>query len=204
MGRKIASVIFLLRGSHLSVSQPFKIKSVTEMCRFFEKFPVYTFDYQEKMQEKFDLLCAVEDKTYFQRKRSYSCITIEYIVCYIKNHFHPRPTSSSKGSSNVQLIPKNVFLIRGYSTPEMQLLRTIGIARGYEKYKIQRKIFEIVYSKIFFSSLKEYHKANTYLSLQHYRHYLLYVYLQTVMTKINGKRCAPLSSAFVNEKDISN
>ena len=92
---------------------------------------------------------------------------------------------------------------RGYSTPEMQLLRTVGVLRGYDKYKISRKVFEIVYSRIVFSSLKEYHKANTYLALTHYRQYLLSVYFQTVMTKINGYRCTPLSSAFKNPDDIS-
>lgn len=84
----------------------------------------------------------------------------------------------------------------------MQLLRTVGIARGYDKYKYQRKIFEVVYSRIFFDSLKRYHKANTYLALDHYRHYLLYVYFQNVMTKINGYRRVPFSSAFEDPTDI--
>lgn len=92
--------------------------------------------------------------------------------------------------------------MRGYSTPEMQLLRTIGVVRGYEKYKFQRKVFEILYSKIFFASLKEYHKANTYLSLDHYRQYLLSVYFQTVLTRIHGSYCRPFSSAFEDKLDI--
>lgn len=103
-------------------------------------------------------------------------------------------------------IRKSVFIRmakRGYSTPEMQLIRTIGIERGYDKYKISRKAFEVIYGKIFFASFKEYHRANTYLELDHYRHYLLYTYVQTVMTKIKGVRCSPLSSAFINS-DIRN
>lgn len=201
---KAGSIISLFIGIHLSISQPFKIKTITEMCTIFEKIPVYSFEYQEKMQEKFDLLCALEDKTYFQRKKSYSCITFEYINCFVKNHWTPPQKISLKVLSNIRYLPKFRLLNRGYSTPEMQLIRTIGIVRGYEKHRIQRKIFEIIYSKVFFSSLKEYHEANTYLTLPHYRHYLLYIYFQTVMTKINEKKCTPLASAFQNDNDVSN
>ena len=77
----------------------------------------------------------------------------------------------------------------------MQLLRTIGVVRGYERHKMQRKVFEVIYSKIIFSSLKEYHQANTYLAMDHYRHYLLDVYFKTVMTKINDIKCTFLASA---------
>lgn len=206
---KGVSILPLFRGAHLAISQPFKIKSITDMCQVFETHPPYKFEYREEMQEKFDLLCAFEDKTYFQRKDSYSCISFEYIRFFLKNHGFPKFNFFKKALSNIST-PQKLYRVgarlfkRGYSTPEMQLLRTIGILRGYDKYKIRRKIFEILYSKIVFSSLKEYHKANTYLALDHYRHYLLYVYFQTVMTKINGRKCTPLSSAFNNQSDISN
>ena len=206
---KGVSILPLFWGAHLAISQPFKIKSITDMCQVFETHPPYKFEYREEMQEKFDLLCAFEDKTYFQRKDSYSCISFEYIWVFLKNHGFPKLSFFKKAVSNIST-PQKLYRVgtrlfkRGYSTPEMQLLRTIGILRGYDKYKIQRKIFEILYSKILFSSLKEYHKANTYLVLDHYRHYLLYVYFQTVMTKINGRKCTPLSSAFINQSDISN
>lgn len=94
------------------------------------------------------------------------------------------------------------LLRRGHSTPEMQLLRSVGVARGYDKYKFQRKVFEVLYSKLFFASLKEYHRANTHEMLPHYRQYLIYVYFQTVLTKINGIKCRPLSSAFVDRNDV--
>ena len=206
---KCASIIPLFRGMHLVISQPFKVKNITDMCQVFESYPPYQFEYRPKMQEKFELLCAFEDKTYFLRKNSYSCISFEYIKHFLKIHGFPKFSFFKKALSNVSTPNKLLYFgsrlfKRGYSTPEMQLLRTIGILRGYDKYKIQRKIFEILYSKIIFSSLKEYHKANTYIAMNHYRHYLLYVYFQTVMTKINGRKCTPLSSAFKNQSDVSN
>lgn len=203
------SIIPLFRGVHLTISQPFKIKSVTDICKVFDAYPPYQFVYKEKMQDRFDLLCAFEDKTYFQRKNSYSCISFEYLKCFLRNHGFPNRSffmevlGTISTPQKLRRIGGGIFK-RGYSTPEMQLLRTIGILRGYDKYKIQRKIFEVLYSKVLFSSLKKYHRANTYLSLEHYRHYLLYVYFQTVMTKINGRKCSPLSSAFSNPSDISN
>lgn len=203
------SALFLLRGAHLTISQPFKIKSITDMCRVFDEYPPYKFKYREEMQEKFELLCVFEDKTYFQRKDSFSCISFEYVKCFLKNHGFPKVVFFKKILSDV-FVPQKIYYIRrqlfkrGFSTPEMQLIRTIGILRGYDKYKIQRKIFEVLYSKVIFSSLKEYHRANTYLELKHYRQYLLYIYFQTVMTKINGHRCVPLSSAFKTPDDISN
>ena len=205
---KGASIVPLFIGAHLAISQPFKIKSITEMCQVFEVYPPYQFVYREEMQEKFDLLCAIEDKTYFQRTDSYSCVSLEYLKCFLKNHGFPsfyffRKTFARVSTPRKLYRASSRLFKRGYSTPEMQLLRTIGILRGYDKYKVQRKIFEILYSKIIFSSLKEYHKANTYLAFEHFRHYLLYIYFQTVLTKINGHNCMPLSSAFCNPEDVS-
>lgn len=204
---QIASIFSLFWGAHLAISQPFKIKTITEIYHIFDKYPPYQFEYRKEMQVKFDLLCAIEDKTYFQRKDSYSCVSVEYIKCYRKNNGLSvlgliKKMLSTAFTSKKLHNKKFCLLMRGYSTPEMQLLRTIGVVRGYEKYKFQRKVFEILYSKIFFASLKEYHKANTYLSLDHYRQYLLSVYFQTVLTKIHGSYCRPFSSAFEDKLDI--
>ncbi len=201
----ILSVIILLWGAQQAISQPFKVRSITEVMRVFERNPIYMFEYRPEMQEKFELLCEFEDKTYFQRTKSYSFVSFEYITCYLRNHYISDIKRFSQ-ALKIKIMTKSSihFLSRGHSTPEMQLLRTIGIVRGYDKYKIRRKVYEIVYSKIFFSSLKEYHKANTYSDLKYYRHYLLYIYFRTVLTKINRKICSPLSSAFQNESDMSN
>lgn len=206
---KLLSILFLSLGIHLTISQPFKIKSITKIVEKFEQIPIYKFEYCPEMQEKFDLLCDFEDSTYFLRSKSYSSFSWEYLKCVLKKHGIQNVRSFStvlKSGIRQKISIHALFrlLRRGHSTPEMQLLRTIGIVRGYDKYKYQRKVFEIVYSKVFFSALKEYHRANTYSGLQHYRHYLLFVYFKTILTKVNGKRCLPLSSAFLYENDIKN
>lgn len=204
---KVVSIVCFCIGSHQTISQPFKIKTITEMYKVFEKRPIYTFNYQTVMQEKFDLLCVFEDKTYFDRQKSYSCVSVEYIYCWIKK----RCLTSNPFSKSVVLSlhkhrkkRKRIsgLLKRGYSTPEMQLLRNIGIVRGYDKYKVTRKIFEVIYAKIFFSSLMQYHRANTYSDLSHFRHYLLYIYFHTVLTRIGAYRCYPFSTAFVDKNNI--
>lgn len=200
----VGSLLTMCRGAHLSISQPFKIKKISELYRLFERYPLYNFKYKDTMQEKFDMLCDFEDKTYFQRKNSYSSFTREFIYYSINRKKSFALNNSKKVVlKRIAITLNNIWTLRrGFSTPEMQLIRTIGIVRGYEKYKISRKIYEIVYSKIFFDSLKKYHETNTYLNLEHYRHYLLFVYFQTVLTRINGQKCDPFSAAFTNSKDI--
>ena len=169
---KGSSVMFLFMGTHKTISQPFRIKSITEICEVFEKYPPYVFEYEykESMQPRFDLLCAFEDTTYFQRNKSYSCVSREYMSCISKR----RALTAKK---IFRCIQHACNARRGYSTPEMQLIRTIGILRGYDSHKVERKVFEVVYSKIIFASLKKYHAANTYLSFKYYRQYILPVYI---------------------------
>lgn len=197
----VFSIFFLVFSADRSISQPFKVKNISEVFKAFEQHPYYKFEYCDSMQKRFDMLCSFEDTTYFERKNSYSSISFEYTKIYLKSHgLSPlklinRIFQSTKTHRNTGMSLFN----RGFSTPEMQLLRTIGIVRGYDKYKFHRKIYEIVYSKIFFASLKQYHASNTYLPLHHYRHYLLSVYFDTVLIKIHGKKYTPFSSVFEND-----
>lgn len=211
----ILSVVLLAFGEQRTVSQPFKIKSFVDTMKVFDEHPPYLFKYHPRMDERFRLLCAFEDKSYFYRSKSYSCFSFEYLR-YKWNNLCSKNLTLNKMIRYA--LPKVLRVIptigfndnriyvrgRGYSTPEMQLLRTIGIVRGYERYKIRRKIYEIVYTKILFSSLKEYHQANTYLALDHYREYLLSIYFQSVLTRIKNEKYSPMSLAFSNQEDITN
>lgn len=98
-------------------------------------------------------------------------------------------------------------LIRGYSTIEMQLIRIIGYKKGlimgrpksiFDICRIfKRKVYEIVYSSIFFYGKKR------YLGISHnedyFRYYIIYIYLHTVQTTLNGRTFRPLDTIF---KDI--
>ncbi len=94
--------------------------------------------------------------------------------------------------------------IRGYSTIEMQLIRILAYKKGLKMGKpknlediyliFTRKIYEIIYAPMFFSGLKKYlmiSNVNDY-----YRYYLVYIYLHTVQTSLNGRVFAPLDKVF--------
>lgn len=202
---ELTSFILLLCGTHQATTQPFKIKTITQTLKIFDEFPVYNFIYNENMQDRFDVLCAIEDKTYFKRCKSYSCVSFEYISYWLKKIKHSSYTVKNviKQLPHVS-VEKGIKIIgRGYSTPEKQLIRTIGVERGYDKHKFQRKFYEIIYSKIIFSSLKDYHQANSCIQIKRFREYLLYIYFKSVQTKINGIRYQHFNTAFNESEDIT-
>lgn len=94
--------------------------------------------------------------------------------------------------------------IRGYSTIEMQLIRILSYKKGLKMGRphnlqevyliISRKIYEIIYTTIFFTGLKKYiiiPKEKDY-----FKYYIVYIYLHTVQTNLNGKVFAPLDKIF--------
>ena len=96
--------------------------------------------------------------------------------------------------------------IRGYSTIEMQLIRILAFKKGLKMGKpqtwqeayliITRKIYEIVYASIFFCGHKKY--LSITVERDFYRYYLVYIYLHTVQTNLNGRVYAPLDKIFGN------
>jgi hypothetical protein len=201
------SILFMIICEHRVITQRFKVASITQLYQPFSEKPYYKFKYNEKALIRYNMLCSFEDNSFLQRSKSYSFLSIEYIrlffekrsFTYIKNRFKIKRRQYGSTSSAV----KSVFG-RGYSTPEMQLIRTIGVIRGYAKYKHRRKIYELIYSKIFFSSLRKYQIDNSGPGLEHFREYILDIYLKSVLTRINGARFATLSSAFSDSNNVCN
>lgn len=194
----VCSVVFMFAGIHLAVSQPFKVKTITEIFHTFEKIPMYDFNYNKDMQIKYDILCEIEDKSYFKRINSYSFFSIEYFSYICKKLWNKLSSSCSvrrRIRYGTTYICSNISY-RGYSTPEMQLLRNLAVVRGYDKYKFSRKIYEIIYSKIFFASLKSYYKKNAYNGLKYFRHYLLNIYINVVPIRIHGKKYQPFINVY--------
>lgn len=74
---------------------------------------------------------------------------------------------------------------RGYSTIEMQLVRTIAVKSGYSNV-IRRKVYELIYSQIYFDSLNRNYKYYIYSNIEDYRFYLIYLYIRVARVNING------------------
>lgn len=66
--------------------------------------------------------------------------------------------------------------LRGYSTVEMQLLRTLAIEEGYD-YIIRRKIFEVLYARLFLKNLRKYYQKCD-CDVDEFKDFLLYLYLR--------------------------
>lgn len=69
----------------------------------------------------------------------------------------------------------------------MQLLRNIGFDDATYDCTIRRKIFEILYSKIFFEGIYKNNKCAYMVNLKYYRQYLLYMYFHVVNTFLDNE-----------------
>lgn len=134
-------------------------------------------------------IISIEDKNFFNRGNRYTIFNVFYLkrIIPIKNH---RCNSFIKKSvftqKKIRLMLKLMLkLIRGYSTIEMQLMRTLVIKEGY-RFTIRRKFLEVIYTKLFFDSLQEYYRLNK-LDLTYFKDYLLYIYVNTAKILIDDK-----------------
>lgn len=235
----LINVVMLLVSIHMFFSSKFAIKSFSEMKRYFDKLVPYNLHVNDpEVQKKFEILTGLEDKSYFIRTESYNWLSAAFIkyrherrskvhdkkkrrinlkslIRKIKAIGMKEATHRLKGRLEEEIeyrkyiCKKNKGKIRGCSTLEMQLIRQIGIQKGYEKCVIRRKAFEIIYSYIFFSGLKAYYKESNCAKHSQFKEFLLYVYLYsvrvTVKTEGNNETFDPIASAFVGlEADMQN
>lgn len=128
--------------------------------------------------------------------RRFFKVTRRYIETYIK--------MLSRAS-------KSLFF-RGNSTIEMQLFRILIYKRGLmmgrpKKLRgyiriIKRKIFELVYTPIFFSAMRNYLLDNGAVNLKYFREYILYLYFHSVISWYKGQRYMPMAILFSDENGI--
>ena len=188
-----------------------------------QKFETYSFKHiKQKMDEiniwnnvksnnidslKLNMLIDVEDKSYFIRENTYNFLSFEFIKYKIKRGIRKlKYVNIDKNIlKKVTILPiKNTKkYIRGYSTIEMQIIRTLGIKSGYEKHIFCRKIYEIIYSKIFFTSLRRY-MNKLYLDTSGcctFKEYLLMIYIKIAPIKLNNTKYSNMLKAW-NSNDI--
>ena len=151
----LLSVIMIIIAVTHTLQQKYVINSFNEMYRIFADFPINRVKFNHKLEEVCQILVSIEDRTYYERK-GYTFLSIDAIICILK-----RKVSNYKVSEKIKYtynagknFVKNVLSVdRGYSTIPMQLIRSLGVKRGYN-YKYRRKIFEFLYSKMFFEGVK--------------------------------------------------
>ena len=129
------------------------------------------------------MLVAFEDKTFFNRNEDSHTVLSPLIMAgafkYINKNTLSRP---------FQVIRK--IFSRGYGTIEMQLIRNIGVERGYDTCVLRRKAFEIIYSTIIFNSYRRQFSKDSD-SVRNYKYWVLWCYMQKVPVKFS-RRFFPL------------
>lgn len=92
--------------------------------------------------------------------------------------------------------------MRGYSTIEMQLIRTLAVKDGYTTHTYQRKIYEFIYSTVFFDSLKSYYNYHEYNNLHEFKYYVIYLYIMIAPVRINGTQYNNIKELY-NKKQLN-
>jgi len=174
---KILSFLFMVWTLTTTLQQKYVIHTFGEMYKIFTWFPINKIDFNEKLDEACSILVSIEDRIYFERN-AYSFFSLKYIVRILKNKI-----STQRGNKRIVCVfsagnrfIRNIFdESRGYSTIPMQLVRSLGIKRGYN-YKYRRKIFEILYSRMFFKGIERMLNEDQVAQKQYFKKYLLYIY----------------------------
>lgn len=203
------SFLFIVWTLTVMLQQKYVIHTFGEMYRVFTYFPINKIEFNDKLYEACNILVSIEDKRYFERE-AYSFFSVKYIISLIKDKI-----ASQRGGKKVIYVLangnrfiKNIFdESRGYSTIPMQLVRSLGIKRGYN-YKYRRKIFEILYSRMFFKGIERMFNEDKVTQRQYFKEYLLYIYFHKVNTFLGDATFSKFLNAFdmkynrKNEKDI--
>lgn len=173
---KILSFLFMVWTLTATLQQKYVLHTFGEMYKIFTYFPINKIKFNEKLDEACSILISIEDKAYYERK-SYSFLSPKYILEILKDKIR-----NQRGSKKITCVfsagnrfIKNIFdESRGYSTIPMQLIRSLGIKRGYN-YKYRRKIFEILYSGMFFKGIERMLKEDQVAQRQYFKKYLIYI-----------------------------
>ena len=203
------SFLFIVWTLTAMLQQKYVIHTFGEMYRVFTYFPINKIEFNDKLYEACNILVSIEDKRYFERE-AYSFFSVKYIISLIKGKI-----ASQRGGKKVIYVLvngnrfiKNIFdESRGYSTIPMQLVRSLGIKRGYN-YKYRRKIFEILYSRMFLKGIERMFNEDKVTQRQYFKEYLLYIYFHKVNTFLGDATFSKFLNAFdmkynrKNEKDI--
>lgn len=176
---QVISCLFIYLGCKNSASEKFKVTSFDEIKQQIDKIQSYrTFLERDKEICASECILAIEDKNFFMRENRYAFYLKENYQYKFKNLFIRFLYSENK----IQCIYK---VLRGYSTIEMQLLKTLAIKNGY-RYIIRRKMYEIIYSKLFFKNLKLYYEECGY-DVNQFKDYILYLYVRSAPCLNKGR-----------------
>lgn len=206
---QIISFLIFVKAMTVTLQQKFVLSTFSDMYKIFIDHPINKVKYNEKLDDACNILVALEDRTYFQRK-GYTFLSMNYITNILREGLNTR-----RGLAKIKFIFRagHAFTVntlnesRGYSTIPMQLMRSLGIKRGYN-YKYRRKVFEILYSRMFFKGIEHMLDEDLVENRKYVKKYYLYIYFHKVNTFLGDIRFSKFLNAFdmkydrKNDKDI--
>ncbi len=202
----IISIILIMYTFNNVISEKYATLAFSQIKKKMDNITIWTKipKISEENKEKLNMLVDIEDKSYFIRESSYNFLSLEFFTykMYKKTVKKENIKYNLKRKQIINYIKKffrdlldieNFFqkiskYVRGYSTIEMQLIRTLGIQYGYN-FVIYRKIYELMYSKMFFKNLLKY-MNKAYLNTKGcctFKEYLLNIYINVASIRINDK-----------------
>ncbi len=205
----ILSIMVIFISVTHTLQQKFVINSFSEMYRIFTEFPINKVQFNQKLEEACDILVSIEDRIYYERK-GYTFLSINALRCVIKRKIENNKISEKLNYTyfaGKKFMRNALSEDRGYSTIPMQLIRSLGIKRGYN-YKYRRKFFEFLYSRIFFNGIKRMFEEDKVTKREHIKQYFLYIYFHKVNTFLGDAKFSKFLNAFdmqyneKNKKDI--
>lgn len=179
----IIGIVFLSLSITQCLRQKYIIRSFDDMFYIFKTYPINTVEFNGKLKEAAKILVSIEDRKYYERK-GYTILSIDNIEDEIRKRIGGGSILSKikRGIKLGNRIYGHISLQdRGFSTIPMQLVRSLGIKKGYS-YTYRRKIYEFLYSKMFFDGLRDYYKTYKYENMSNFKDYLIYIYFHTVNT----------------------
>lgn len=205
----IVSFLLLVMSITTVLQQKFVVSSFSDMYRVFRQFPIYRVKFDEKLEEAGEILTTIEDVAYWKRK-GYTFLSFDAIVTQIRFHCSDGPWIGNLKytlGAGRRFVGNVISGKRGYSTIPMQLIRSLGIQRGYN-YTVRRKIYELLYSRMFFEGMRRMFLSDRVSQRGYFKEYLLYIYFHQVNTFLGDASFSKFLNAFdmqygkKNKKDI--
>lgn len=205
----LLSVIMIIVAITHTLQQKYVINSFSEMYKIFADFPINKVRFNQKLEEACQILVSIEDRTYYERK-GYTFLSIDAARCIFRKRIANYNISEKLKytySAGKNFLKNTFSKDRGYSTIQMQLIRSLGIKRGYN-YRYHRKVFELLYSKMFFEGIKRMLNEDKVAQRKYIKQYILYIYFHKVNTFLGDATFSKFLNAFDmqhnrrNKKDI--
>lgn len=173
--------------------QKFVVNTFQEMYCIFTEYPIQQVNFNTKLGEACNILVAIEDRGYFERD-AYSILAPSYLLKIAKRKLHSHTIKEKLHHGRI-FINNILKFKRGYSTIPMQLIRTLGIKFGYN-CRIRRKIYEILYGKMFFDGIKRLLDEDYVAKRENFKEYLLYIYFHVAKTYLGDATFSKFLNAF--------